>query len=178
MGKPGLVGLYFNRYVCSTIYQCFWHINTAVSSVDNISLFLNVSNFKPFKTLPIKSFANQILDQKTFLICSEFLLFQVCDPVVPRGMAMLSITLATLRRVYELGWNEPCVKVGVKLLHSCYAQAWTRLVALSDTRGFRGDGQAFRKVSLSFEGSFESSLRQSSFQQMSTIKDQGPDAFS
>lgn len=64
------------------------------------------------------------------------------------GMALLSVTLATLRGVYELGWKDSCVKVGVKLLRSCSAHAQTCLVALSDMRGFRGEGRAFRKVSL------------------------------
>lgn len=70
------------------------------------------------------------------------------------GRALLSVTLATLGGVYEPGWKEPCVKVGVKLLHSsCPPQAQTCLVALSDMRGFGGNGRAFTKAWLRFEGS-------------------------
>lgn len=64
------------------------------------------------------------------------------------AMALLSITLATLGGVYEPGWKESCVKVGVKLLHSCSPRVQTCLVALSDVRGFRGNGRALRKASL------------------------------
>lgn len=128
-------------------------------NISNLFNFLSFSHFLcTTECLQTKSiFTSTIIKKiceiavfrlKIFSYMFKVALFQVCDPVPHWGMALLSVTLATLRGVYELGWKDSCVKVGVKLLRSCSAQAQTCLVALSDMRGFRGNGQAFRKVSL------------------------------
>lgn len=56
-------------------------------------------------------------------------------------MVILSITLVTFSGLYEPGWSEPCVKVGVKLLQPFFV---LRLTAQSDTMGCGGNGRVFR----------------------------------